>query len=362
MRAPPVLGFPRLKHNASTFAFFAGRHHQVVDGAAHASSEYDLHRLAATSREAAPPPRGALQRLLLWLVLRLKYALLAAPMVAVALGVYAAVYASFAESSKQQVDVTLFAPIITCVFFVLSIVFSNVIADYKESEKLPADIVSYFSALTAFAVAEARERGFSARPLLLDVQAMLLCMLSTLDKKRGYVADLRTFHEACVSYKVCARAQGVHETEVPEHAAAELAKKMARIHDIGRLSIILPAYTLMDILVVALFGIVMVVDYKNEFTNFAAICVLFTVAVFMNLLVHGLDDPFDGPPDYHFRCYISRREIELSYSEAWRYGLMINFGCLTADFGSMLRRLITEADGEEADRPPPPPPPEQGLH
>ena len=115
----------------------------------------------------------------------------------------------------------------------------------------------------------------------------------------------------------------------------------------------------MDILVVALFGIVMVVDYKNEFTNFAAISVLFTVAVYMNLLVHGLDDPFHGPEDYHFRCYAARREVELSFADAWRHGLMVNFACLTADFGSLLRKLIAEAGDDEGggDAPPPPPPP-----
>ena len=357
-----------------------------------ASGDYDLSRLAhAAGRDGSPAPSAratAAQALLFWLVLRLKYVLLAVPIVALALGVYAGVYASFTEASKVPVDVTLLPPIITCVFFVLSIVFSNVIADYKESEKIPADLVSYFAAIAAFAVAEARQRGFSARPMLLQVQAMLLCVLSTLDKKRGYVADLRAFNEAVVTFKILARAQGVHEMEIPEHAAGEVVKKITRIHDIGRLSIILPACacagrqrrrrrgvhgeicacaasppchhspcpplaslptdTLMDILVVALAAIVITVDYKNEFTNFAAISVLLTVAVYMSLLVHGLDDPFDGPDEYHFRCYCTRSEIELSYAEAWKYGLSVNFACLTADFGNVLRRLIAEADGNAA--------------
>jgi hypothetical protein len=118
----------------------------------------------------------------------------------------------------------------------------------------------------------------------------------------------------------------------------------------------------MDILVAALFGVVIVIDYKSEFSNFAAIAVLFTVAVYMNLLVHGLDDPFHGPTDYHFRCYAARREIELSHGEAWRHGLMINFACLSADYGRILRRLLAETEGEEAaaaaggGAPPPPPP------
>ena len=105
----------------------------------------------------------------------------------------------------------------------------------------------------------------------------------------------------------------------------------------------------MDILVVALFGIVIVVDYKSENTNFAAISVLLTVAMYMNLLVRGLDDPFDGPDDYHFRCYSLCHEIPFSYFEAWKFGLMVNFACLTTDFGKMLRLLIVEAGSENND-------------
>ena len=243
---PPGMSAPRLQHDASKFLFFSGQSQRGLSGGGvrrSAAAEYNLGSLVALSApQPAPPPRSAPQALLFWLVLRLKFLILALPFVAVALGAYAAVYAASAKyASGVPVDVTLFAPIITCVFFVLSIVFSNVIADYKESEKIPAEFVAYFSSLASFAVSEAREHGFSARPLLLDVQAMLLCVLSTLDKKRGFVADMHAFHSAAVAFKTYARARGVHEIEGPEHAQDEIVKKLTRIHDIGRLSIILPA-------------------------------------------------------------------------------------------------------------------------
>ena len=206
-----------------------------------APREYDLRQLESPVRADAPAPRSGLPAALLLVLLRLKYLLLTLPIVGLGLAVYAGVHAAFGETNAVPLDSTLLPPCITCVFFVLSIVFSNVIADYKESEKIPAEFVAYFSSLASFAVSEAREHGFSARPLLLDVQAMLLCVLSTLDKKRGFVADMHAFHSAAVAFKTYARARGVHEIEGPEHAQDEIVKKLTRIHDIGRLSIILPA-------------------------------------------------------------------------------------------------------------------------
>ena len=102
----------------------------------------------------------------------------------------------------------------------------------------------------------------------------------------------------------------------------------------------------MVILVCALYSITIVVDYKSQFTNFAAIAILFTVAVYMNRLVHGLDDPFDGPPDFHFNCYVQGRVIELTFYEAWKNSLTVDFACLTAEFGSTLRQLIADSEGD----------------
>lgn len=103
-----------------------------------------------------------------------------------------------------------------------------------------------------------------------------------------------------------------------------------------------PADTLMDVLVLALIGILLVANYKPKTTNLWAIGVFVTVAIYMNVLVRALDDPFDGPTEYHFRCYCEGREIELSYRECWKYGCMVNFACLTADFGKMMRILINQ--------------------
>ena len=110
------------------------------------------------------------------------------------------------------------------------------------------------------------------------------------------------------------------------------------------------ADTLMDMLVAALLAVAVVVDYRDVYTNYAVMAILFTVAAYMNVLVRCLDDPFDGPPEYNFRCYAAGRELELSLLQCWQFGLMINFSCLTCDFGLVLRDILAEAEADDARR------------
>ena len=67
----------------------------------------------------------------------------------------------------------------------------------------------------------------------------------------------------------------------------------------------------------------------------------------MNILVRSLDDPFEGPPEHQFRCFATGRDIDLSLLDCWRYGILVDFACLTVDFGGLLRDLIAEAPEEQ---------------
>lgn len=42
------------------------------------------------------------------------------------------------------IDSTIVPPMIACMSFIMGLVLSNVIADYKESEKVPSEMVAYF--------------------------------------------------------------------------------------------------------------------------------------------------------------------------------------------------------------------------
>jgi hypothetical protein len=91
-----------------------------------------------------------------------------------------AMRALVAESSTYQVplDYTVLAPMITISAFIMGIVLSNVMSDYKESEKIPAEMTGYFVTIMSFSRTEAKRYGKSAVPLLKEVEAMLLAVMA----------------------------------------------------------------------------------------------------------------------------------------------------------------------------------------
>jgi hypothetical protein len=293
-----------------------------------------------------PVARTSLESLVTFIVLRFRILFTAVPL---ALIVVLIRWLNIIDGGAETpVEAVVLPPLITAAVFVMATVLSNVMADYKESEKLPAEIVSYLNTLVAFARTEAAAYGFDEKPMLLNVEDMLLCVVATLDRKVDFSHGLATFHEAFVAYCVYAQGQAHHNGDHidmlgPEHATEELVKKWTRIHDIGRLSIILPGYTLMDLLTSLLVALLVSVKFKDiDVSAYWAIVIFATIIIYLNVLVRALDDPFDGPEEYHFRCYVRSAREHMTPWEAFHFGLGIDFECLTVDFGGILRRLIHE--------------------
>ena len=295
------------------------------------------------------PPKTPAQHAVTFFISRLRILVLALPLAGLVILIR---YLNVIDYGIEiPVEAVVLPPLITAAVFVMATVLSNVMADYKESEKLPAELVSYFNTLVIWARAECATYGFDDLPMLLNVEDMLLCVIATLDGKVEFSRGLATFHESFLAYCVYAHGQSrLHDNHIgdldgPEHATEEIVKKWTRIHDIGRLSIILPGYTLMDLITVLSIALLCSVTYKDipGSANWA-IFIFATILIYLNILVRALDDPFDGPDNFHFRCYTHCAYQPMSFAEAFHFGLGIDFECLTVNFGSILRRLIHEHD------------------
>ena len=316
---------------------------------------YDPKELAPRLHDAsfsAPPEPHPLHELASWLIKRFKIAVCALPLVFILLLIRWLLWMDPKNPSVATIDSTIVAPVITCVVFVMSTVFGNVISDYKESEKIPAELVAYFQSLMTFSISEARARHFDHRPMCRQVELMLLPLLSTLDDSMENNEFRRTswdFGCAAANFRALAhRGRGLNthdhvELEGVEHAITEIKKKWTRIHDIGRLSIVLPAYTVMDTLCFLLSAILLCADYKAgavpPSSALMAISVFAYVAFYLNLMVRSLDDPFSYPEQYQFRSYCRSALPRQTLWQDWQFPSSVDFACLTVDLGSNLRRL-----------------------
>ena len=313
--------------------------HGVMGG----TDGYSIDKLMKWPVDEAPEERGVVEGMLFWVILRMRILVSAIPL---SLLVVAIRYINLTDGHEIAVDGVMLPPTITAAVFVMATVLQNVMQDYKESEKLPATLVAYFSILLSFARVEAGHYEFDVKPALRQVEDMLLCVMCTIDRKIDYDVALRGFHEAHVAYSIYLKREshGHSELETSEHAMVEIIKAWTRIHDIGRLSIILPGYTLMDLLTMILIAVLSSVTYNKtssyDPSGYWAVGIFATAIIYLNILVRALDDPFDGPDEYQFKCYVTGAPAKISYLDAFYFGLSIDFNCLTIDFGSYLRHLI----------------------
>ena len=275
---------------------------------------------------------------------------------------------------ENPLDLTIVAPVTTACVFVCATMLANVVADFKESEKIPAELTGYFQSLLTASLMQAahfkahggggahggahsgggggggahegdEEADLANSPesaALRHVETLLMCVIDFLDKRRPYNVAVQAFINA--EMELCAQLEAWGRTDMDhvEHCLTEARKKLCRAHDIARTSIILPLYTLIDSLTLMFLAVLVCAKYTFERTGYATITILGGLFVYMKLLNRDLDDPFQYPPNYHRACYALGKAKPLTVREAWSACPSIDFLCLTVDFGGMLRRRLAD--------------------
>jgi hypothetical protein len=304
-----------------------------------ALSGYDASLLAAWP--PARKERSAFFLHLQWFIERVHVLVMAAPLAG---AVVAARYGNNVLNKSKPfgyqspMDATALPPLITMAAFVMGSVLSNVMSDFKESEKIPAELQGYFQALVSFATTECRSRGMSELPALEAVQDMLLCVMAHVDSRVQYAPATRCYEAAWQRYcqhllQAAHSSSGMHiELENTQHSNTEIVKKWARINDISKNSIVLPAYMLMDLITCLLIGVLVDVYYKDisETTGYWATGIFATIVIYMNLFIRQLDDPFAWPEGYWYQAFANGGELETSLLDTLRLVCNVNMGCVVS--------------------------------
>jgi len=303
----------------------------------------------AASFSVAPPAArgsvrgGAVATTLAWLIRRLRIFVAVLPLTILCM-VLRWLWEEHGGVKFAPFDATVVPPVVTATALVMSITMSSVMADFKESEKIPAEMVGYLQTLLGFALTNARVRGFDPLPGVRAVESMLHAVLAQLDGSQPFVdvtAALLAAELELGSYLV---ANGVHELETVEHAATEMRKKLCRVHDIGRMSIVLPAYTMVDYLTVMMGAVLINAKYYEEHSSYGTIVVFVQAFGMLNLLIRDLDDPYHYPAGYCRACYDAGAALPFSLYDTVFTSTHVDFGCLTVDMGANLRRAIVAAE------------------
>lgn len=345
-RAPAV-------HTPRTAKLLAKQGHEHLFGPA----GYDPTPLAEWP-PAPPPARAPSAAALASLAARARLLLVAAPLaLCVVAGRYGNVgrWAGKASRGDQSpVSEAALPAVVAAAAFIVCTVLAGALARAAAGARAPAELAGAFHALLGWANACAEVHRVSAKPMLHNIETMLLAVLATVDRKVPLATALAALDRAWHALQVYARrvSHGAADVRGAESAVADILRGAARVSDAARSPTSLAARTLVDLVCGLLIGVLVSVRYGDgdDASGYWVCGVFASFFIYANLLIRSLDDVFAGPDSHQFLCYVSGAAVPLSLADTLAYGEPVNFACLAGDFGRLLRAHIHDPCAAPAAR------------
>ena len=183
--------------------------------------------------------------------------------------------------------------VITGVTLILGFMLAGVLADYKESERLPGVVASalngFHSAATGGLATKEIESDWARRRIVAVVDAV--CDWFTEGSRDE---DMWASHAdlAAVIVEAEKKGMGTHYVGRLLTLNGELTNTLSRIAVIRNTSFIQAGYVLMSVLVAVMMALLAVVDFPSTVMSWIAPAVLSLVYTYLLLLVKDLDNPF----------------------------------------------------------------------
>ncbi|MBM4782487.1 MAG: hypothetical protein GQE15_32830 [Archangiaceae bacterium] len=206
--------------------------------------------------------------------------------------------------------------VLTAGVFLTGFLLTGTISDYKEAEKLPAEVATTLELLEEILVLAA-----SIRPAI-KLAEMRRSLLGMTDGIRDWLYKRKTTAQV---FEVLTGFNDVLQSLERDGAGpyasravpqlASLRKTISRMDVISRTGFLPPAYALLETLLALILILVICAKYKSQLAEFILVPVLTLIYVYMLRLIRDVDDPFDYSPDGKRR---GGAEVELFPIEEYR--------------------------------------------
>ena len=223
----------------------------------------------------------------------IKWRLLATTLPLVALVVGIALVRDYVLHVQGVLEFGEVAPILGAASLIIGFMLAGVLADYKESERIPAEIATTLETIgdtVDVALALNKEADVTAyaptfRALVFTVEDWFMGRLGV---EKCYAA-LNDFRRVIASMD---RAVGVGYTIRCLSETHNLRRLITRVDVITRTSFIPVGYVLLDLLVSATIILLLATNYKSTLAEYFLITLFSLVYIYMTRLVSDVDAPF----------------------------------------------------------------------
>jgi hypothetical protein len=212
------------------------------------------------------------------------------PLVATVCAVKLALHAAF--DFTGVVDFGDVGVVLTGAVFLIGFMLSGVMADYKESEKLPGELACALENVEDALTTGARMRGLPA-------DAPRRAVLALVEAIRAWL--YRTLPTVELHAQLAATLAALEQLDGAGAAAAARAQSelwsvrrtLTRIEVIRETTFLKSGYALLDTLVILAVVVVAVARFKSTLGEVILVPVVTLIFVYMVRLIRDVDDPFD---------------------------------------------------------------------
>jgi hypothetical protein len=223
----------------------------------------------------------------------LKWRLMLTTLPVVALVVVAKLVMERGFGLPGWVDFSDVSAVLAAGAFLIGFMLAGTMADYKESEKLPSELVTTLETIDDLIVVSAAKKDFDAPPArraLLDLAARILDWLA----RR---ASIEPVHAAMAAMNV--HFQAMDQAGATAHANRSIVfmnsvrRAIGRIEVVSRTGFVTSGYAILEVMVVAIVLLLLASRFKTPVAEYALIPAITLIYVYMLRLIRDVDDPFE---------------------------------------------------------------------
>ncbi len=198
------------------------------------------------------------------------------------------------------IDFADIALVLTGGIFLIGFMLAGTMADYKESEKLPAELAAQLETLE-----DSLEHAVAVNKTPIDRSAVMGVYRNMAEGIHDWLLKERTeeqmfesIHQVVLMLRDL-EIQGVHGGAVGKMTGDvdKIRKTVTRIGVISRTGFLATGYALLEMLICLIIGLLMVATYKSVTAELIVIAFVTLTYVYLYRLIKDIDDPFEYSRD-----------------------------------------------------------------
>lgn len=186
------------------------------------------------------------------------------------------------------------APIITATALVIGFMMAGIMADYKEAEKLPAEMACALQAIND--CIEADKANFTDKQEFLALKQRVLTVYHHLMAWLFNNESAENTYAALQAILNLSGSSATFKNNVLKNIDA-LRRNITRVDVIRRTDFIQTGYALLEIFVTITLSLLIFANFKNSLAQYLVIGSISLIYIYMIRLIRDLDNPFDYEND-----------------------------------------------------------------